>query len=164
MCRVCLCVGVYRTGARTRVYARDDYGDVRNDLCNEQSVFVCWCVGLEPVPEYMLETIMETLEMTCYDNMQKVKKNTVGLGVEFDENSTCNVCQSVRPRLVSLVIRALAQIPYRGVLPMLDRSDKSYPNCLSKSTMQLYSLTNFNSLVIDVRLPVKFRGIAYRFP
>ena len=52
-------------------------------------------VGLEPTPEYMLEQMMESLEMTCYDNMQNTKKNTIGLGVEFDENSVCNVCQSV---------------------------------------------------------------------
>ena len=51
--------------------------------------------GLAPVPEYMLEKIIEALETTCYENMQNTKKNTIGLGVEFDENSVCNVCQSV---------------------------------------------------------------------
>lgn len=55
---------------------------------------------MDPIPEFMLETIIETLETTCYDNMQKIKKNTVGLGSEFDENTTCNVCQSVSKRYI----------------------------------------------------------------
>ena len=58
--------------------------------------------GLAPVPEYMLEKIIEALETTCYENMQNTKKNTIGLGVEFDENSVCNVCQSVSTMVIGI--------------------------------------------------------------
>ena len=48
----------------------------------------------------MLETVIESLESKCYDNMMRVKKTTIGLGVEYDENSTCSVCGSVSDAVV----------------------------------------------------------------
>lgn len=47
---------------------------------------------------------MEALETTCYENMLNIKKNTIGLGVEFDENSVCNVCQSVSTA-IDIIVR-----------------------------------------------------------
>lgn len=39
--------------------------------------------------------MMEELEVTCWKKIQSIVRSEEGLGIEFDENTICDVCRSV---------------------------------------------------------------------
>jgi len=39
--------------------------------------------------------MMEELEVTCWKKIQGIVRSEEGLGIEFDENTICDVCRSV---------------------------------------------------------------------
>ncbi|KAB7494936.1 PHD finger protein, partial [Armadillidium nasatum] len=51
-------------------------------------------MGAEPVPQYIFELILEHLEETCWENIQKLLKTEETLAIEFDEDVICDVCRS----------------------------------------------------------------------
>ena len=52
-------------------------------------------MGAAPVPELILELIIENFEETCWDNIQKVLKEQEATAIEYDEDTICDVCRSV---------------------------------------------------------------------
>ncbi|XP_072261923.1 protein Jade-1 isoform X2 [Pyxicephalus adspersus] len=51
-------------------------------------------MGLPQLDEYMMERAMEVFEQKCYDNMSHAIETEEGLGIEYDEDVVCDVCQS----------------------------------------------------------------------
>ncbi|KAM3940795.1 protein Jade-1 isoform 2-T4 [Leptodactylus fuscus] len=51
-------------------------------------------MGMPQLDEYVMERIMEELEQRCYDNMNHAIETEEGLGIEYDEDVVCDVCQS----------------------------------------------------------------------
>lgn len=51
--------------------------------------------GQPSVTESQLERVIEELEHRCWDKIQTIVKNEEGLGLEYDENTICEVCRSV---------------------------------------------------------------------
>ncbi|XP_056419391.1 protein Jade-1 isoform X2 [Hyla sarda] len=51
-------------------------------------------MGMPQLDEYIMERIMEELEQRCYDNMNHAIETEEGLGIEYDEDVVCDVCQS----------------------------------------------------------------------
>ncbi|XP_062326321.1 protein Jade-1 isoform X3 [Osmerus eperlanus] len=75
-------------------------GTCRYDL-NEQDV--AWLhivnqefcrMGMPVLDEITMERVMEEFERRCYDNMSLTMKTEEGLGIEYDEDVVCDVCQS----------------------------------------------------------------------
>eukprot|EP00061_Rhincodon_typus_P015235 g42796.t1 len=50
--------------------------------------------GMTELDEFTMEKVMEDLERRCYDNMNHAIENEEGLGIEYDEDVVCDVCQS----------------------------------------------------------------------
>lgn len=44
--------------------------------------------------EYTMERVMEEFEQRCYDSMNHAIETEEGLGIEYDEDVVCDVCQS----------------------------------------------------------------------
>lgn len=42
-----------------------------------------------------MERVIEALEAQCHENMETKKKTEEGLGIEYDEDIVCEICQSV---------------------------------------------------------------------
>lgn len=42
-----------------------------------------------------MERVIEALESQCHENMEIKKKTEEGLGIEYDEDIVCEICQSV---------------------------------------------------------------------
>ena len=57
--------------------------------------------GEVEVLEWTMERVIECLEAKCHENMETKKKTEEGLGIEYDEDIVCEICQSVS---VSLLI------------------------------------------------------------
>ncbi|XP_033869628.2 protein Jade-1-like isoform X1 [Acipenser ruthenus] len=51
-------------------------------------------MGLPEVDELTMERVMEEFERCCYDNMNHAMETEEGLGIEYDEDVVCDVCQS----------------------------------------------------------------------
>ncbi|XP_027755339.1 protein Jade-1 isoform X2 [Empidonax traillii] len=51
-------------------------------------------MGMPELDEYMMERVMEEFEQRCYDNMNHAIETEEGLGIEYDEDVVCDVCQS----------------------------------------------------------------------
>ncbi|KAM9329357.1 protein Jade-1 [Gastrophryne carolinensis] len=51
-------------------------------------------MGMPQLDEYMMERAMEEFEQKCYDNMSHAIETEEGLGIEYDEDVVCDVCQS----------------------------------------------------------------------
>ncbi|XP_066105614.1 protein Jade-3 [Saccopteryx bilineata] len=51
-------------------------------------------MGCEPVDENRMEKTVEVLERQCHENMNHAIKTEEGLGIEYDEDVICDVCQS----------------------------------------------------------------------
>ncbi|XP_075716569.1 protein Jade-1 [Rhinoderma darwinii] len=51
-------------------------------------------MGMPHIDEYTMERIMEQFEQRCYDNMNHAIETEEGLGIEYDEDVVCDVCQS----------------------------------------------------------------------
>ncbi|RXM30711.1 Protein Jade-1 [Acipenser ruthenus] len=51
-------------------------------------------MGLPEVDELTMERVMEEFERRCYDNMNHAIESEEGLGIEYDEDVVCDVCQS----------------------------------------------------------------------
>ncbi|XP_075471459.1 protein Jade-1 isoform X2 [Ascaphus truei] len=51
-------------------------------------------MGMAELNEYTVERAMEELEQRCYDNMSHAIETEEGLGIEYDEDVVCDVCQS----------------------------------------------------------------------
>ncbi|XP_014341191.1 protein Jade-1 [Latimeria chalumnae] len=51
-------------------------------------------MGLPEVEEFTMERVMEELEHRCYENMNHAIETEEGLGIEYDEDVVCDVCQS----------------------------------------------------------------------
>lgn len=44
--------------------------------------------------EFTMERVLEEFEQRCYDNMNHAIETEEGLGIEYDEDVVCDVCQS----------------------------------------------------------------------
>ncbi|XP_076056710.1 uncharacterized protein LOC143034484 [Oratosquilla oratoria] len=51
-------------------------------------------MGAEPVPSLIFEMMMEHLEESCWENIQKILKAEESLSIEYDEDVICDVCRS----------------------------------------------------------------------
>ncbi|XP_066429850.1 protein Jade-1 isoform X2 [Eleutherodactylus coqui] len=51
-------------------------------------------MGMSQLDEYIMERVMEEFEQRCYDNMNHAIETQEGLGIEYDEDVVCDVCQS----------------------------------------------------------------------
>uniref|UniRef100_A0AAY4AD95 Protein Jade-1 n=1 Tax=Denticeps clupeoides TaxID=299321 RepID=A0AAY4AD95_9TELE len=51
-------------------------------------------LGMAPLNELTMERVMEQFEQRCYDNMSHAMETEEGLGIEYDEDVVCDVCQS----------------------------------------------------------------------
>uniref|UniRef100_A0A8C1WJ39 Protein Jade-1 n=1 Tax=Cyprinus carpio TaxID=7962 RepID=A0A8C1WJ39_CYPCA len=51
-------------------------------------------MGMQLMDELMMERVMEEFERRCYDNMSHAMETEEGLGIEYDEDVVCDVCQS----------------------------------------------------------------------
>ncbi|XP_066174276.1 protein Jade-1 isoform X4 [Sylvia atricapilla] len=51
-------------------------------------------MGMLELDEYTMERVMEEFEQRCYDNMSHAIETEEGLGIEYDEDVVCDVCQS----------------------------------------------------------------------
>uniref|UniRef100_A0A8C1KC29 Protein Jade-1 n=1 Tax=Cyprinus carpio TaxID=7962 RepID=A0A8C1KC29_CYPCA len=51
-------------------------------------------MGMQLMDELMMERVMEEFERRCYDNMIHAMETEEGLGIEYDEDVVCDVCQS----------------------------------------------------------------------
>uniref|UniRef100_A0A8C8VQF8 Protein Jade-1 n=1 Tax=Pelusios castaneus TaxID=367368 RepID=A0A8C8VQF8_9SAUR len=51
-------------------------------------------MGMPELDEYTMERVLEEFEQRCYDNMNHAIENEEGLGIEYDEDVVCDVCQS----------------------------------------------------------------------
>lgn len=65
--------------------------------------------GMQVLPvisEFLMEQVIEELELQCWEQVQTILKSQEGLGIEYDENVICDVCRSVSTRsVVSLTIK-----------------------------------------------------------
>ncbi|KAM3594367.1 uncharacterized protein V6R79_006484 [Siganus canaliculatus] len=75
-------------------------GMCRYDL-NEEDVAFLQIVNEEfaemaipPLDEITMERVMEEFERCCHDNMTHAMETEEGLGIEYDEDVVCDVCQS----------------------------------------------------------------------
>jgi hypothetical protein len=54
--------------------------------------------GMQTFPvisEFLMEQVIEELELQCWEQVQTILKSQEGLGIEYDENVICDVCRSV---------------------------------------------------------------------
>ncbi|KAM9709069.1 protein Jade-1 isoform 1-T1 [Menidia menidia] len=51
-------------------------------------------MALPPLDEITMERVMEELERCCHENMSHAVETEEGLGIEYDEDVVCDVCQS----------------------------------------------------------------------
>ncbi|XP_053538529.1 protein Jade-1 isoform X3 [Ictalurus punctatus] len=51
-------------------------------------------MGMQLLDENTMERLMEEFERRCYDNMSHAMETEEGLGIEYDEDVVCDVCQS----------------------------------------------------------------------
>lgn len=51
--------------------------------------------GEMQIHEWTMERVIEALEAQCHENMETKKKTEEGLGIEYDEDIVCEICQSV---------------------------------------------------------------------
>ncbi|KAI4897031.1 hypothetical protein NFI96_014392, partial [Prochilodus magdalenae] len=51
-------------------------------------------MGMQLLDENTMEWVMEEFERRCYDNMNHAMETEEGLGIEYDEDVVCDVCQS----------------------------------------------------------------------
>lgn len=54
----------------------------------------CVFPGLPPLDEITMERVLEELEHRCHENMTHAMETEEGLGIEYDEDVVCDVCQS----------------------------------------------------------------------
>ncbi|KAM9087477.1 protein Jade-1 isoform 3-T3 [Megaptera novaeangliae] len=54
----------------------------------------CFHLGMPELDEYTMERVLEEFEQRCYDNMNHAIETEEGLGIEYDEDVVCDVCQS----------------------------------------------------------------------
>uniref|UniRef100_A0A8C1PNG0 Protein Jade-1 n=1 Tax=Cyprinus carpio TaxID=7962 RepID=A0A8C1PNG0_CYPCA len=51
-------------------------------------------MGMQLLDELTMERVMEEFDHRCYDNMSHAMETEEGLGIEYDEDVVCDVCQS----------------------------------------------------------------------
>ncbi|XP_018559488.1 protein Jade-1 isoform X1 [Lates calcarifer] len=51
-------------------------------------------MAMAPLDEITMERVMEELERRCHENMTHAMETEEGLGIEYDEDVVCDVCQS----------------------------------------------------------------------
>ncbi|KAJ8281439.1 hypothetical protein GJAV_G00067710 [Gymnothorax javanicus] len=51
-------------------------------------------MGMKELDEITMERVLEEFERRCYDNMTHAMETEEGLGIEYDEDVVCDVCQS----------------------------------------------------------------------
>ncbi|XP_028994941.1 protein Jade-1 [Betta splendens] len=51
-------------------------------------------MAMPPLDEITMERVMEEFEHRCYENMTHAMETEEGLGIEYDEDVVCDVCQS----------------------------------------------------------------------
>lgn len=71
-------------------YDLDDVDVAWLELVNEELQEM----GMTDIEEYTMERVMETFEQECYDNLKHAIESEEGLGIEYDEDVVCDVCQS----------------------------------------------------------------------
>lgn len=72
---------------------------VSTQLLKKEAGAVCYhsfpcSPGMPELDEYTMERILEEFELRCYDNMNHAIETEEGLGIEYDEDVVCDVCQS----------------------------------------------------------------------
>lgn len=50
--------------------------------------------AIPPLDEITMERVMEEFERCCHENMTHAMETEEGLGIEYDEDVVCDVCQS----------------------------------------------------------------------
>lgn len=50
--------------------------------------------AMPPLDEITMERVMEEFERCCHENMTHAMETEEGLGIEYDEDVVCDVCQS----------------------------------------------------------------------
>ncbi|ODN02597.1 hypothetical protein Ocin01_04070 [Orchesella cincta] len=50
--------------------------------------------NLTLISEFLMEQVIEELELQCWEQVQTILKSQEGLGIEYDENVICDVCRS----------------------------------------------------------------------
>ncbi|XP_055499157.1 protein Jade-1-like isoform X2 [Leucoraja erinacea] len=71
-------------------YDLDDMDVAWLELLNEEFRGM----GMAELDEFTMERVMEDLERRCDDNMNHAIETEEGLGIEYDEDVVCDVCQS----------------------------------------------------------------------
>ncbi|XP_043916367.1 protein Jade-1 [Protopterus annectens] len=71
-------------------YDLDDVDVAWRELVNEELQEM----GMNSIEEYTMERVMEIFEQECYDNLKLAIESEEGLGIEYDEDVVCDVCQS----------------------------------------------------------------------
>ncbi|KAL2098461.1 hypothetical protein ACEWY4_004941 [Coilia grayii] len=51
-------------------------------------------MGMQQLEELTMERVMEEFERSCYDSLRLAVETEEGLGIEYDEDVVCDVCQS----------------------------------------------------------------------
>ncbi|KAJ8271642.1 hypothetical protein COCON_G00105010 [Conger conger] len=51
-------------------------------------------MGMKTLDEITMERVLEEFERRCYDNLSLAMETEEGLGIEYDEDVVCDVCQS----------------------------------------------------------------------
>ncbi len=75
--------------------------------------FLFIVAGLEQLDEDTCERAFEYFESICYDKLSERKMNDSILGIEFDEDSVCDVCQAV----CCLQLRWLQRLDDQSFMP-----------------------------------------------
>lgn len=102
---VCNAVGYFFPVSETCTTSIEKYdSDVKKsthlnacNLCVVDSKNKCPLINFSGMPEldeYTMERVMEEFEQRCYDNMNHAIETEEGLGIEYDEDVVCDVCQS----------------------------------------------------------------------
>lgn len=68
--------------------------NVKPQVCLQARCVRVLFSGMQLLDENTMERLMEEFERRCYDNMSHAMETEEGLGIEYDEDVVCDVCQS----------------------------------------------------------------------
>ncbi|XP_049625990.1 protein Jade-1 [Suncus etruscus] len=84
------CMDVRALADGTCRYDLNDVDAAWLELTNEEFR----AMGMPELDEGTMERVLEELEQRCHDNMSRAIESEEGLGIEYDEDVVCDVCQS----------------------------------------------------------------------
>ncbi|XP_076996162.1 protein Jade-1 isoform X2 [Tamandua tetradactyla] len=84
------CVGVRTLPDSVCRYDLNDMDAAWLELTNEEFKEM----GMPELDECTMERVLEEFEQRCYDHMNHAIETEEGLGIEYDEDVVCDVCQS----------------------------------------------------------------------